>query len=157
MCMEDGPSAKMSKLQLAVADFITKLSSLPLRQAGVFLVLLILPWNLLIATESIRIITTNDIHTYLKPLYYRYLDEIKPWGEQSREGNYVQKASIEGKVGGMAHVATVIKNLKEDEKTKLMCLSGVKQYPMRVKCATLSWHTLVSAIDEKKEEVKTEN
>ena len=48
-------------------------------------------------------------------------------------------------------------NLKEDEKTKLMCLSGVKQYPMRVKCATLSWHTLVSAIDEKKEEVKTEN
>ena len=47
--------------------------------------------------------------------------------------------------------------LNEDEKTKLMCLSGVKQYPMRVKCATLSWHTLVSAIDEKKEEVKTEN
>ena len=35
--------------------------------------------------------------------------------------------------------------LKDDDKTKLMCLSGVKQYPMRVKCATLSWHTLVSA------------
>ena len=47
--------------------------------------------------------------------------------------------------------------LKEDEKTKLMCLSGVKQYPMRVKCATLSWHTMVSAFDEKTEEVKTEN
>ena len=47
--------------------------------------------------------------------------------------------------------------LKDDEKTKLMCLSGVKQYPMRVKCATLSWHTLVSAFDDKKEEVKTEN
>jgi len=47
--------------------------------------------------------------------------------------------------------------LGEDEKTKLMCLSGVKQYPMRVKCATLSWHTLVSAIQEKKEEVKTES
>jgi len=37
--------------------------------------------------------------------------------------------------------------LKDDEKTKLMCLSGVKQYPMRVKCATLSWHTLTSAIN----------
>ena len=48
-------------------------------------------------------------------------------------------------------------NLDEDEKTKLMSLSGVKQYPMRVKCATLSWHTLVSAFDENKEEVKTEN
>ena len=47
--------------------------------------------------------------------------------------------------------------LHEDEKTKLMCLSGVKQYPMRVKCATLSWHTLVSAFEGKKEEVKTEN
>ena len=47
--------------------------------------------------------------------------------------------------------------LKEDEKTKLMCLSGVKQYPMRVKCATLSWHTLISAIDNKQEEINTEN
>ena len=49
------------------------------------------------------------------------------------------------------------KNLKEDEKTKLMCLSGVKQYPMRVKCATLSWHTLISAIDNTQEEINTEN
>ena len=47
-------------------------------------------------------------------------------------------------------------NLKEDEKTKLMCLSGVKQYPMRVKCATLSWHTLTSAMDGKREEINTE-
>ena len=49
------------------------------------------------------------------------------------------------------------KNLKEDEKTKLMCLSGVKQYPMRVKCATLSWHTLISAIDNTQEEINTES
>ena len=48
------------------------------------------------------------------------------------------------------------KNLLEDEKTKLMCLSGVKQYPMRVKCATLSWHTLISAIDNTQEEINTE-
>ena len=48
------------------------------------------------------------------------------------------------------------KNLQEDEKTKLMCLSGVKQYPMRVKCATLSWHTLTSAMENKKEDVNVE-
>ena len=48
------------------------------------------------------------------------------------------------------------KILKDDEKTKLMCLSGVKQYPMRVKCATLSWHTLISAIDNTQEEINTE-
>ena len=47
--------------------------------------------------------------------------------------------------------------LNDDEKTKLMCLSGVKQYPMRVKCATLSWHTLTSAIDRSQNEINTEN
>ena len=47
-------------------------------------------------------------------------------------------------------------HLDEDQKTKLMSLSGVKQFPMRVKCATLSWHTLNSAMEEKKEEVNTE-
>ena len=46
--------------------------------------------------------------------------------------------------------------LKDDEKTKLMSLSGVKQYPMRVKCATLSWHTLTSALDDSNQVVKTE-
>jgi len=48
------------------------------------------------------------------------------------------------------------KNLKDDEKTKLMSLSGVKQYPMRVKCATLSWHTLISAINNSQVEINTE-
>ena len=49
------------------------------------------------------------------------------------------------------------KNLKADEKTKLMCLSGVKQYPRRVKCATLSWHTLTTAIDKTQDEIDKEN
>ena len=47
-------------------------------------------------------------------------------------------------------------HLDEDQKTKLMSLSGVKQFPMRVKCATLSWHTLFSAMERKKEKVNTE-
>jgi len=46
--------------------------------------------------------------------------------------------------------------LNEDQKTKIMSLSGVKQYPMRVKCATLAWHTLTSAIEKKGEKVNTE-
>ena len=46
-------------------------------------------------------------------------------------------------------------HLNDDQKIQLMSLSGVKQFPMRVKCATLSWHTLVSAIEEKKDEVIT--
>ena len=46
--------------------------------------------------------------------------------------------------------------LEEDEKTKLMSLGGVKNYPMRVKCATLSWHALSSALDDFQKDVKTE-
>jgi len=30
---------------------------------------------------------------------------------------------------------------------KLEVLSGVKEFPARVKCATLSWHTLHAAMD----------
>ena len=47
-------------------------------------------------------------------------------------------------------------DLNEDQKKTVMSLSCVKKYPMRVKCATLAWHTLTSAIERKKEEVNTE-
>ena len=46
--------------------------------------------------------------------------------------------------------------LMDDEKTKLMSLGGVKNYPMRVKCATLSWHALSSALDDFQKDVTTE-
>lgn len=38
---------------------------------------------------------------------------------------------------------------------KLRVLSGVRQFPMRVKCATLSWHAMVTAL-EGQVEVTTE-
>ena len=47
-------------------------------------------------------------------------------------------------------------DLSDEQKTKIMSLSGVQQYPMRVKCATLAWHTLISAIDEKGSVATTE-
>ena len=47
-------------------------------------------------------------------------------------------------------------DLNKDQIMQIMSLSGVRQYPMRVKCATLSWHTLNSAIDGKKVDVSTE-
>ncbi len=39
---------------------------------------------------------------------------------------------------------------------KLSVLGGVKEYPMRVKCATLAWHTLHAAIKNKDDTVCTE-
>ena len=39
---------------------------------------------------------------------------------------------------------------------KLAVFAGVREYPMRVKCATLAWHTLRTALSGKHETVKTE-
>ena len=41
-----------------------------------------------------------------------------------------------------------LNSLNDDQKTTLMSLSGVKDFPMRVKCATMSWHTLSSVLEK---------
>ena len=46
--------------------------------------------------------------------------------------------------------------LPEDDMDKLVVLAGVKEFPMRVKCATLAWHTLNAALEHKDEAVSTE-
>jgi nitrogen fixation NifU-like protein len=39
---------------------------------------------------------------------------------------------------------------------RLAAFSGVSEFPARVKCATLAWHTLKSALEGKEEKVTTE-
>lgn len=39
---------------------------------------------------------------------------------------------------------------------KLAALSGVREFPARVKCASLCWHTLNAALDQQAEPVSTE-
>ena len=39
---------------------------------------------------------------------------------------------------------------------KLAAFSGVSEFPMRVKCASLPWHTLRAALEARKEAVTTE-
>ena len=73
---------------------------------------------------EIRILGTNDVHAYLRPLHYRYLDEIKPWGRQSREGDYVAKAALQGKLGGMANVAAVIERLRAEKPGRTLLLDA---------------------------------
>ena len=43
-----------------------------------------------------------------------------------------------------------------DELGKLEVLSGVREFPARVKCATLAWHTLSAALKNTPEPVSTE-
>lgn len=40
---------------------------------------------------------------------------------------------------------------------KLTVLAGVAEFPSRVKCATLAWHTLMGAINHDKKTVSTED
>ena len=42
-----------------------------------------------------------------------------------------------------------INTLTPDQMTTLTSLSGVQEFPMRVKCATMAWHTLLSAVEKK--------
>jgi nitrogen fixation NifU-like protein len=37
--------------------------------------------------------------------------------------------------------------IADDDLERLKIMSGVSQFPMRVKCATLAWHTLASACE----------
>ena len=39
---------------------------------------------------------------------------------------------------------------------ELAALSGVRDFPTRIKCATLPWHTMTAAIDRLDEEIRTE-
>jgi len=47
-------------------------------------------------------------------------------------------------------------NGQATELGKLAVFSGVSEFPVRVKCATLAWHTLHAALEGKQEAVSTE-
>ncbi|HUW61680.1 MAG TPA: SUF system NifU family Fe-S cluster assembly protein [Candidatus Bathyarchaeia archaeon] len=43
-----------------------------------------------------------------------------------------------------------------DDLGKLEVFCGVREYPVRVKCATLAWHTMIAALEGKNNTVSTE-
>lgn len=45
---------------------------------------------------------------------------------------------------------------KGDDLGKLAVFAGVRDYPVRVKCATLAWHTLHAALEGSQQPVSTE-
>jgi len=53
-------------------------------------------------------------------------------------------------------VVTGQANGDQAELGKLRVFSGVSEFPLRVKCATLAWHTLAAALEGKQEAVSTE-
>jgi nitrogen fixation NifU-like protein len=48
-------------------------------------------------------------------------------------------------------------DVDRDAMGKLGVLAGVREFPVRVKCASLAWHTLKAALDKLDEPVRTED
>ena len=42
-----------------------------------------------------------------------------------------------------------LNSLSEDQITTISSLSGVKVFPMRIKCASMAWQTLLLALEKK--------
>jgi nitrogen fixation protein NifU and related proteins len=57
---------------------------------------------------------------------------------------------------GRFHRLLTAENGNSEDLGKLAVFSGVREYPARVKCATLAWHTLRAALDHARETVSTE-
>ncbi len=84
----------------------------------------------------------------------------------SQSSASIMTTMVKGK--GIAEVKTligdflkVIRGEVQDEASlealgKLAVFAGVRDYPSRVKCASLAWHTLENALEQKKETVTTE-
>ena len=60
------------------------------------------------------------------------------------------------KLFGVFH--ELVTGRSDDDETlgKLAVFAGVRDYPVRVKCATLAWHTLKAALAERQDAVSTE-
>ena len=98
-------------------------------------------------------------------------DRIKDIGFQG-SGCAISKASaslmtetIKGKTLGetetyfkdfQAMLTDPSSNLGLDQMGKLFVFAGVRDYPTRIKCATLSWHALRAAIDNVQTPITTE-
>ena len=44
----------------------------------------------------------------------------------------------------------------EDKLGKLAVFAGVREFPARIKCASLAWHTLKAAIEQQPKAISTE-
>jgi len=66
-------------------------------------------------------------------------------------------AEAEKLMGGFLHLVKGedARDLDPDDRERLDVMAGVSAFPMRVKCATLAWHTMKSAL-ESGEPAKTE-
>jgi nitrogen fixation protein NifU and related proteins len=68
----------------------------------------------------------------------------------------LDRAAVSAMFHQVHHLLTEHDFVPNDDLGKLAALSGVREYPARVKCASLCWHTLNAALDRRADNVSTE-
>lgn len=63
--------------------------------------------------------------------------------------------AFHGMCTGEDNEPAALATFDEDTSERLRMLSGVREFPMRVKCATLAWHTMDAAVNGN-QEISTE-
>lgn len=81
----------------------------------------------------------------------------------SKASASIMTTTLKGKTRAQAqtifeafHAMVTTGELQPHRETKLEVLAGVRKYPVRVKCATLAWHTMKNSLQEIDEAVSTE-
>ena len=81
----------------------------------------------------------------------------------SKSSASVMTSSVKGKRTGEAqkmfdtfHALVTGESQPSGDLGRLAAFSGVSEFPARVNCATLAWHTLHSALEDEQEVVSTE-
>ena len=68
---------------------------------------------------------------------------------KGRELSFIKKVSEDFLSMIKNKTKITLNSLTEDQITTITSLSGVQEFPMRVKCATMAWHALLSALEKK--------
>ncbi len=111
----------------------------------------------------------DQLHVYLQVNEQGIIEDIKFEGQGcsiSTASASLMTESLKGKpmanferlFDAFHQMATADLSQEPDQETlgKLAVLAGVKEFPSRIKCATLCWHTLKSAIENAAEPARTE-
>jgi nitrogen fixation NifU-like protein len=107
----------------------------------------------------------DKIHIYLKLNNEKKIEDLSFEGEgcaislasasiltevtKGKDLSFIKKISEDFLNMIKTKTKITLNSLTEDQVTTITSLSGVQEFPMRVKCATMVWHTLLSAVEKK--------
>ena len=119
--------------------------------------------------EGFNPLCGDQLHVYLQINDDNIIEDVKFEGQgcsistasaslmtEALKGQNVE--NFEKMFAAFHDMATADMDAEPDEETlgKLAVLAGVKEFPSRIKCATLCWHTVKSAIDGAGQPARTE-